>query len=515
MVHTHGFTYPAFFSYAHADSGASGGYVERFHRCFSDILAGKLGQRQLQLASPFLDRIDLPSVGSIDKLLDTKVKSSFALFLFVGRGYVNSQYCVEELKYFSHLFGGAQDELRDRVWILELEPLVGEVQERFKSRLREANTEKLWTNVRSRLYDARTRQRIFLQHQDGELTDAASALLGRFAEDLANRIEKATSAHAVSRVEFDQDVVIGAVTDDLLDASSELKAQLQAAGFNVDSLSENALTKLTSEDLKDRFARSRFAVLPVSAAKLLFPFIPGGHVKMQLDALRALPGTRHILWVPTDQPALGAGQREQNTRHREAWISAWNERQEKSVAEMATDIMRAFKRPVVADATKPDAIRVLIEMRHSDDSSWEFVGELLDAWWQSNFPEAAKKYRLEPEGLSLMRLFENELDILGDGVVVLRDPDDDMLRSKCDHVSRRMKPWKEKRVGIYPGLIAQLEPPDPGGPPLTRKWPIARFRLENGTLQYLEDRQDAKTTTSIERFLRRIEQWKNAGQSAV
>jgi hypothetical protein len=100
-------------------------------------------------------------------------------------------------------------------------------------------------------------------------------------------------------------------------------------------------------------------------------------------------------------------------------------------------------------------------------------------------------------------------------VVVLRDPDDDMLRSKCDHVSRRMKPWKEKRVGIYPGLIAQLEPPDPGGPPLTRKWPIARFRLENGTLQYLEDRQDAKTTTSIERFLRRIEQWKNAGQSAV
>jgi hypothetical protein len=267
--------------------------------------------------------------------------------------------------------------------------------------------------------------------------------------------------------------------------------------------------------LKEYFARSRFVVLPVSDAKVLIPSIAGGHVKMQLDALGALAGTRHVLWMPADRTPLAAGQSEQNTKHREVWGSAWLERQEKSIADMAKHVSRALKGPVVADETKHEAVRVLIEMRDGDDSSWESVGELLDDCWQQHFPESAKKYRLEPEGLSVARLFENGLDILGDGVVVLRDPDDGMFRDKCDHVSRRMKRWKEKRESIYPGLIAQLEPPESSAPPLFQKWPLARFRLENGTLRYLDDKRDPDAKSSMHRFLGRIERWKTSSQGTV
>jgi hypothetical protein len=179
-------------------------------------------------------------------VIDTKVKSSFALFLFVGPGYVNSTYCLDELKYFSRLFAGAQDELRNRVWILELEPLSGEVMERFKSRLREAHAENLWTNVRSQLYDARTQQSIPLQHTDGKITDTAAALLRKVAGDLVERIANSTRVPLVSNSSFEQDVVVGAVTEDLVGASKELKAQLQTADLKVDSVPDNALTIINS-----------------------------------------------------------------------------------------------------------------------------------------------------------------------------------------------------------------------------------------------------------------------------
>ena len=515
MARASDFTYPAFFSYSHADSAAYGKYVDRFHKTFGDILEGKLEQRQLQLGPPFLDSLDMPSVGDLDKLLDTRVKNSFALFLFVGQGYINSQYCIDELKYFSRLFTGAQDELRDRVWILELEPLKGDILERFKSRLREANAERLWTNVRAQLYDPRTGELMSLKDNEGDPTGWATDRFGKFAEDLANRIQKAASTPTARHTEFKRDVVIGAVTKDLVKIANELKAHLQAAGLAVDSLFENEVFELEPEELKDCFAHSRFVVLPVSDAKVLIPVYQGGHVKLQLDALSALPGTRHVLWTPPDVPSLAAEQREQHTKHREMWGSAWDERQKQNVADMAADIRRKLHGVFAGNEPQAEAIRVLIETSSGEDSSWESIGESLEVWWQKHFPDAAKKYRLEFEALSLTRLFEKQLDLLGDGVVVLRDADDTVLSNKCDRITRQMKPWKEKQTtSFYPGLIAQVEPPDPGEP-LSRKWPIAKFRLENGTLRYRENRQDAGTIPSLEQFLKRIAHWKNSGQHSV
>lgn len=236
---------------------------------------------------------------------------------------------------------------------------------------------------------------------------------------------------------------------------------------------------------------------------------------MQIDALSGLQRTRYVIWTPSGIPPPAVGRLEQHAKHRETWGSAWDSRQVQGVAEMAADIQKKLKGSITTDDTQPEAIRVLIETRNGEDSSWQFVGELLDDWWQKSFPESAKKYRLEFEGLSLTRLFEKKLDILGDGVVVLRDEDDNTLGSKCDHVSRRMKPWKEKRASFYPGLIAQIEPPDPGGPPVLLKWPIARFRLENDSVRYLTNGQGTNTMSSIEQFLRRIARWKITGHSSV
>jgi hypothetical protein len=182
------FSYPVFFSSCSADEVATGNYISKFHKHFSTIISDKLAQEGLDVSVPIMDTIDLPISGNIDRLLDEYVKKSFALFIFVGKGYLKSNYCFDELKYFSNLLNHARDELQERVWIFELEPFTPELRTSFQTNLSKAKAVDLTLNVRRSLYDPRTKELIPLG--DPYPTDQCINLLRPIADDLVDQIKR-------------------------------------------------------------------------------------------------------------------------------------------------------------------------------------------------------------------------------------------------------------------------------------------------------------------------------------
>jgi hypothetical protein len=503
------FKYPAFFSYAHADDQAFGGYITRFHKLFSNSLLGHLQRNGLDSATPFLDLIDLSTAGNIDSLLANELNDSFALFIFVGQQYVNSNWCLKELSYFSSKFGGANDELKERVFILQIEPLNNLLEQKFKDKLTAANASELWVNVRNILYDTITRQRIPLKDPEGDETDKASEFVTRIANDLTGRIKAETPATKPKPTQFDHDVLICNVTADLNESCDMLKNQLEQLRLTVEFLPTDALTSLSLQELKTKLSSYKFAILPVSDSKVSFRFVPGGHIKLQFDAV-VQSASPYLVWTPTASRTLTSEERESDEKHLEALQQVFNERRRLNPTEAAVKVYRTLKGPEDAAVIPEDNfIRVLIEMRDSEDATWEFVAEQLNHWWTTHFQDAAKKFSLRPEGVLLKRLLDETIDLSGDAVVVLREPDrdpnDTYLMGTCENVLRRNLQWKQKTLSVYPGLIAQFIPPEDSKPPLKRLFPLARFRMENDKLTYLPESPEP----SLTRFLRRIELLKN------
>ena len=187
------FSYPVFFSYCSIDEVATGNYISKFHKHFSTILSDIVTQEEVDVSMPFIDAIDIPSEGDINYLLNEYVQNSFALFIFVGKGYLQSNYCFEELKYFSNLLNNARDELQDRVWIFELEPFTPELRTTFQTNLGKAKAVDLTLNVRRSLYDPRTKKLISLG--DSYPTDQCINLLRPIAADLVQQIKSLPLLH--------------------------------------------------------------------------------------------------------------------------------------------------------------------------------------------------------------------------------------------------------------------------------------------------------------------------------
>ncbi len=112
------FKYPAFLSYSSADNQSWGGWLNDFHKVFSAGLAGELKIQGAEQAVLFYDIEQLQgTTGSVEAILKERVESSFALFIFLGRGYVKSEWCCKELEFFSNLHNGASFLSVDRIFL--------------------------------------------------------------------------------------------------------------------------------------------------------------------------------------------------------------------------------------------------------------------------------------------------------------------------------------------------------------------------------------------------------------
>jgi hypothetical protein len=114
---------------------------------------------------------------------------------------------------------------------------------------------------------------------------------------------------------MDVDVLIALPTPDLADSCDRLEAALVAETHSVRRVARNDLDDLSDADLQRLFATARIVVVPVSEAKLLMQRLPGGHLKLQADALPQGEAKRALYWRPAAGRVLDEGAAEADPKH--------------------------------------------------------------------------------------------------------------------------------------------------------------------------------------------------------
>jgi hypothetical protein len=110
------YKYIAFMSYAFDDDQAWNDWVTDFSQEFYYALQPRV--RGITLPQPHLGRLNGPIQGALDQELRRRIDDSFSMILFVHDGYLESEWCLQELKYFAELFG--EEGFRSRLYIIAM-----------------------------------------------------------------------------------------------------------------------------------------------------------------------------------------------------------------------------------------------------------------------------------------------------------------------------------------------------------------------------------------------------------
>jgi hypothetical protein len=113
----------AFFSYAHVDNMAHSDFIERFHEMLTQKITARLEMKFPRVnRNPdlFIDHEGLPANGPVNATLEMHVKQSEFLFIFVGLGYLNSDYCQSERTWFRQAFAENAETARERTFLIFL-----------------------------------------------------------------------------------------------------------------------------------------------------------------------------------------------------------------------------------------------------------------------------------------------------------------------------------------------------------------------------------------------------------
>jgi hypothetical protein len=467
------FKYPAFLSYSSADNQSWGGWLNDFHKVFSVGLAGELKIHGAEQAVPFYDIDQLQgTTGSVEAILKERVESSFALFVFLGRGYVKSEWCCKELEFFSNLHNGARDTLLQRVWIFEIDRLDGDLKSQYQKRLSQAGAEGLVSQRRQNFLDPNTNRRpVLILENSGTNQREYQDKIEPIVKELAKRIDFASPLPSVARSSQDQrDVLIGLPTPDLVDPCTRLETLLKAADKTVDRITLDDLYGLSANELNAKVANFRLIVIPVSEARVLMPRLEGGHLAPQLDALSTSDSSRAIIWRPSDGKILDDAEKESDPRQ----LAVCNDLLRRAGNPVpAEDIVARATQRVVGSSAPGAEIVILVEDRGDGDSTGDQVVRELSHNWATLSPQTLRNVEFSSRSLDLVTLSKSPRPVAGDAVVVFPDPDEDMMQSKCSLIARNMQNWRTARIVVSPGLIVETD--DQGAEFVVRYWPKARF----------------------------------------
>jgi hypothetical protein len=406
------FKYPAFLSYSSADNQSWGGWLNDFHKVFSAGLAGELKIQGAEQAVPFYDIEQLQgTTGSVEAILKERVESSFALFIFLGRGYVKSEWCCKELEFFSNLHNGARDTLLQRVWIFEIDRLDGDLKSQYQKRLSQAGAEGLVSQRRQNFLDPNTNRRpVLILETSGTNQREYQDKIEPIVKELAKRIDDHSPPRPVESTQDQRDVLIGLPTPDLIDSCIKLEALLKADNKTVDRITLDDLYG-PSDKLNAKVASFRHIVIPVSEAKVLMPRLEGGHLAPQLDGLSASDSSRAIVWRPSDGKILGDAEKESDPRQ----LAVCNDLLRRAGNPVPAEDVVARATQRVAGPRARGGVVILVEDRGDGDSTMTVVQPPKTG---RSFPEPSQR-RIFP-GLDLVTLSKAQL-VAGDAVIVFPD----------------------------------------------------------------------------------------------
>ena len=67
------------------------------------------------------DKTGFPYGGPLTEIIDEKVRRSTFLFVFLGTGYLKSEYCLSELDIFRQATGGSIEDALQRTYVIVLD----------------------------------------------------------------------------------------------------------------------------------------------------------------------------------------------------------------------------------------------------------------------------------------------------------------------------------------------------------------------------------------------------------
>lgn len=309
--------YDAFLSYAHADNIANNRWIADFHKYMQEVVVAELARADCVTSDEAgrfkicRDETGFPDSGDLqDTITDYVLRSRF-LFIFLGKGYLKSPYCLSELEVFKQTVGGETKAALSRAYIILLD-------RESLNKLKPSNDatlpeNRLWAPIRN-LIEKGIRKEDFLDDDRlipvyGEDGDRATPqfhercirLAREFAAKLITARGSATSRRPPSEARTDRPIVVGAVPRRLETTRQELLNALD--GLPVLAIERDQIRQ-PGETLLSQLARATAFVLPFDDGAVLIEDRddpPGGHLAIQkdlFDRYAASVGASLVWWKP-------------------------------------------------------------------------------------------------------------------------------------------------------------------------------------------------------------------------
>lgn len=481
-----------FISYAHADDEIYYNWVSDFASELTKDLAAELAR--VPTGRPVLPPVHLsedngPLAGELSDQLKARVARSFAVVVVVGRHYVDSAWCGQELAYFQQAFGA--EGLNARLYIVALAqaPIV------------QAAATPVWRQVfagRNPVWqtyfddDAVSRPVPVLRDDGKAPTQAFARRFDRLRDDLVEKI-KADLAGPQPNPQATR-LLIGVGAPELDAAIAGFADQARAIEPSTSVLEPAALEQRTL--LAARLRDAERLVLPFHQGQPRLWAVPGGQLAVLLDCWRKLgkPDEQVFALDLSTVPAADAAEPE----HLE-WLSRLACPKLAPAALLARLFPPATPAPAgsAAAGIPPRPVRLFIESNRNEPWQWKLLGEQIRPLWQKLLDERHINVplNLRPSGLNI-----DEIDLFNldeaDGLILLwGQKEARSLLSQINLVEDRL-------TELAPAIVAYLSPPKPQAEQAVPAlgWQVLRFQQQEAPPPKAV-RPDQNDATELTRFL--------------
>jgi hypothetical protein len=457
--------YSAFISYANADNNGWFGWVEDFQHALDKNLEVRARNK---IPATYLSKHDPATSGSLSDTLKEKIASSFAMIIVISDGYVRSQYCMDELKYFREIFG--EDGFRERLYLVVMqESAIKSIRQSAVWMRMCPNPDQVWLPF----YQADDPDEPITPwesaNREGALSPAFYERLKPMVKGLGEKLRKSATdvdsigaARARTQFAASSKTQIGVTTPDLANAVASLRRELDRTGTTTSEIEKDALLVGFGD-----FDGATRLVLPFNNAQPLAPYVPGGHLALQRDAWLELGhGPESLIWL--DMRDIAAGRPAAGPQAAFiAFIASRAVRREALLSKLAPEGQTGIDRM---------EIRIFIESNQNELTLWDHLGKKIVKRYERLVAgrRMAPPIRVNPRGFPI-DTWAKGLDE-ADGIVLLWGEKE---RSSLDPQINKVEVSLPIR-NYPPCVVAHLAPPQPHEPnPMpSYMWQVLRFQGE-------------------------------------
>jgi hypothetical protein len=504
--------FDVFLSYARVDDEAHNRFVSDFERYLTDKVRAELhrdpeaDRDRSGLFSVCRDETGFPTSGSLSQVIEDYISHSRFLFIFLGSGYLSSQWCLSELDLFRQSTGGTLTEALERLFliVLDREALVALREGREPPDL-SPERKRFWTQLQGvakntiRREDFLQRDELLPIYQDSNRVYPDFHKAGmRVVKDLVKKLNacrQSTQPQPPMRsAKVGFKIVIGAVPPRLVAVRAELMA----------ALGEAQVCAVQEDDLKyparmrQHMERASIFVQPFDRAA---PIVgsrsapPGGHLAIQQKVFEEALAGGHtdsnapIIWWEPPIPRTEDAQAAEDTDRQ---FLDEIDRLPPSLRRQCSP--KALGEKLLARGHGPSSYaRVWIEWQESDgwtiDAAKRKVQEHFQAYCDKRAAQGVKidvalKFGIADwETLEEIRAKDSKKP---DGVVIVynQHKDSDAFLEQSDRISNLEDVLQKK---MFPGIFYMrsrglLLPTD--------DWGFVRFTRTSHTIEYKQEELD-------------------------